>query len=352
MSFEHHDALLRRCLDLAERGRGLVGNGALVGAILVRDGAVLAEGWHCGYGNPHAERDLLQKFDQKISSEDILYVNLEPCCHTGKTPPCTEAIVAAGIRRVVVGMVDPDPRVAGAGIQRLRAQGVDVRGPVSSLLCERFNRGFVAARRLGRPWVTLKQAIARDGAIANPDGSPRRITSDTQNQWSHAWLRARHDAILVGVDTVRSDDPLLNNRSVQIFSLQENNIIEQKNRTSTKIDHVQPLRIILDPTLRCPRGARVLTDDRPDRTMLVVDAARVSDGDTAVQELRSRGIAVECLPFAEGGFAWAPLWDALLSHRGGAGGITSVLVEGGGATWRRFRDAGVVDEEVLLTGLS
>lgn len=350
MTMPTHERWMRRCLDLAEQGRGAVGNGALVGAVLVRDGEVLAEGFHSGYGKPHAERDLLQKFDQINSTKDTLYVNLEPCCHQGKTPPCTDAILAAGIKRVVFGMVDPDPRVAGRGVAALRAGGINVVGPVCASLCERFNRGFASVRRSGRPFITLKQAIAADGSIANEDGSPKRITSDAQNAWSHAWLRARHDAIVVGVGTIATDNPKLNNRSDQVFSYEKKIFIDQKNRTYKKSEQFQPLRIILDPRLRCPLTATVLTDDRPDCTMLVVDALQVPEYHPSLAPLRDRGIEIVRLEAAEGSLLTSALWEALLTLNGGAKGCTSVLVEGGRATWRRVAAAHCVDEYVLLSG--
>ena len=285
-----------------------------------------------------------------MSTKDTLYVNLEPCCHHGKTPPCTDAIIAAGIRRVVYGMRDPDLRVAGKGVATLRAAGVEVIGPVSAALCERFNRGFVSARRSGRPWVTLKQAVDADGSIAHADGSPKQITSDVQNAWSHRWLRARHDAILVGVGTILADNPKLNTRIDQFFSYKNNTLVDQKNSTSTKVDQKQPLRVILDPALRCPLEAVVLTDDRPDRTMLLVDAAKICDDDDRIARLRERGVVVRHVQCTPDGIAWGELWDALLTHGDGAQGCTSVLVEGGARTWQAFRRSRCVDEEIFLAG--
>lgn len=322
---------MQHCLECAVRGRGLVGNGALVGAVLIRDGTILAEGFHAGFGMSHAERELLQKFEQKISSEDILYVNLEPCCHQGKTPPCTNIIIEKGIKRVVYGMQDPDPRVAGKGIATLREAGVDVRGPVLPAQCAWLNRGFLSVRTKGRPWITLKQAMDRSDAVSHPDGTPRAITSPEQNAWSHAHLRATHDAILVGVGTIVSDDPQLTVRHAAAA--------------------VQPWRLLLDPHVRIPPEARVLTDGHAARTMIVY-CSKAGDIDAAKSAaLTERGIRLLDIDMTgASGFALEQLWPLLLTPDGDYHGMTSILVEGGPRTWEFFRKAGVVDTEVTLIG--
>ncbi len=144
-----HELFLRRCLSLAEQGRGKTGANPMVGAVLVRDGKIIAEGFHEGFGKAHAERQLLEKLEQKISSKDILYVNLEPCCHEKKkTPPCAQMLVEKGIKHVVYGMKDPNPAVNGKGIQYLRSKGVEVIGPVLEDECLRLNRGFVSVQKI------------------------------------------------------------------------------------------------------------------------------------------------------------------------------------------------------------
>lgn len=326
-----HDSFMGRCLTLAERGRGMVGNGALVGAILVRDGQVIGEGWHSAFGRAHAEADLLKKFDQKSSSSDVLYVNLEPCCHQGKTPPCTDAIVRSGITTVVVGMLDPDHRASGKGIAALRDHGVTVIGPVLEQACRWLNRGFVQLRTAGRPWITLKSAVAPDGSVAHGDGSPRKITSQEQDTWSHTVLRARHDAILVGSTTIRTDNPLLDKR------LSMNNEIDQKN----------PYKIVLDRICSISKQARILQHE-PERTLVIVGTDAPRDRVSIVGNTGARVLRVECDD--RGVFVWRKLWEALCTPRDAYTGLTSILVEGGPATWRIFRDAGMVDMEVLLAG--
>lgn len=317
---------MRRCLELAAQGRQTVGNGALVGAVLVRDGKIIAEGYHAKRGSAHAERDLLEKFSEKISPTDILYVNLEPCCHHGRTPPCTDIILERGIKHVVFGMVDPDTRVRGQGIEILRKNGVIVEGPVLRAECEWLNRGFISVRTKLRPWITLKMARMADGRIANADGSPLAITSPEQNKWSHTFLRARHDAILVGVQTVINDNPTLDARL-------------------SDDPGYRPWRIILDPHGRMPHDAKVVTDDFASKTIILVDFQNEKN----VEMLRQNGVHVFAVPMNDEGFVWEELWKVLLGSDGDFEGITSFLVEGGERTWNMFKNASHIDMAVVLT---
>lgn len=321
-----------RCLELAAQGRGLVGNGAMVGAVLVREGTVIAEGFHHGFGLPHAERDLVEKFDQKISSSDTLYVNLEPCCHEGKTPPCTDLLIEKDVKRVVVGMADPDPRVSGKGIAQLRESGIEILGPVLEPQCAWLNRGFSSLRTQGRPWITLKQARTQSGDIAGTDGSPLAITSQEQNVWTHTQLRATHDAILVGIGTVLSDNPLLNTRFDQ----------------NKKSDQEIPYRLVLDKNLEIPLNSKILTDGDQSRTIVI--ASDQSDP-LLEKKIIDAGARVMRVPCDDRGlFVWEALWQALCTPNGDYHGLTSILVEGGRKTWEHFKEAGVVDEEVILVG--
>lgn len=345
-----HERWIRRCLELACRGRGRVGTNPMVGAVLVSHDEVLAEGWHEGFGLPHAECMLLKSLEgqhaQRALPHSILYLNLEPCCHHGKTPPCTDLIIERGIKRVAFGMIDPDGRVNGRGIENLRRAGVEVIGPVLPELCKRSNRGYVSLRTKGRPWVTLKRAQTRDGRIAHENGSPLKITTGEQDVWSHTWLRAAHDAILVGVQTIINDDPRLDAR---LFN---------------------PLRVVLDPTLRIQRDARVVTDDQAARTLVIVGEG--NGNPKAKEELRKCGVAVLEIPLLGNCFEWSALWEALTGANNSQfsslrppqadygrqailhsqfRGIASLLVEGGKRTWEGFEQAGFVDEEVVLVGL-
>ncbi|MDA1208932.1 MAG: bifunctional diaminohydroxyphosphoribosylaminopyrimidine deaminase/5-amino-6-(5-phosphoribosylamino)uracil reductase RibD [bacterium] len=301
-----HNTFIHHCLKLAEKGRGVVGINPMVGAVLVHGDQVLAEGWHAGYGKPHAELALLQNNKHIVSTDDVLYINLEPCCHHGKTPPCTGAIIANGIRTVVFGMYDPNSFVAGRGIATLRAAGIHVLGPVLPELCRRLNRGFVSLHEQGRPFITLKKARTKDGRTSG------KITTPEQDEWSHQWLRGKHDAILVGVDTVIADDPSLTIRT------QDQGLKDQGR---------QPLRIVLDPKGRMPSDAKL--------------ALELADGTMVITK--------KDIPYRDGQFNLQKLLKFLSTPTDDFHGIASILVEGGQRTWESFRNAGFVDEEVVLS---
>lgn len=327
-----HQYFMYRCLELAGRGRGLTGVNPIVGSVLVRGEEILAEGWHLAYGTDHAERMLIKNFDQTFQQELGLYVNLEPCCHQGKTPPCTDLIIESGIKNVVYGMKDPNPAVAGKGIARLRESGVQVEGPVLPELCRRLNRGYVSIQEKGRPYVTLKRAQTKEGKTANDDGSPLKITSREQDEWSHKYLRATHDAILVGVQTVIADDPRLTVRFL-------NKKFDQEVRN--------PVRLIFDPTLRIPLESKIIKEDLARGTIIIAstDATQEKEG-----ELISRGVRILRIPSIDGIFDWHILWSILTAPEEDFFGITSILVEGGAKTCQCFKDAGQYDEEVIIVG--
>lgn len=321
---------MRRCIELAANGRGKVGNGALVGSVLVRRNQVIAEGWHDGFGKAHAERMLLKNFIEPIERDDILYVNLEPCCHHGKTPPCTDSILERGVKTVVYGLRDPDRRVGGQGLELLRGRGVNVIGPILPEECARLNRGFVSARTKNRPFITLKKAQTVDGRIAHDDGNPMSITSDNQNKWSHRNLRAKHDAILVGIGTVLCDNPSL---------------------TIRNIDNSPTLwRIILDAKLRIPLDQKVVTFALAENTIIITSPQAIASETAKHQELISRGVKVWPIPISNDSFDMQALFDQLLTPNGDYKGITSLLVEGGRKTWEKFKELRAVDEEVILVG--
>ena len=290
---------MRRCLELAERGRGKVSPNPLVGCVVVKDGTIIAEGWHEALGAKHAEAIALERAGAGARGA-TLYVNLEPCCRAGKQPPCAEAILQAGMLRVVFGAGDPS-NSSGA---MLRERGVEVIGGILDVECRRLNRGFLSLKEQGRPWVTLKKALTRDGRVANPKGEPRLIiTSKEQDEWSHTHLRVTHDAILVGSGTIIADNPQLNVR----YKL-----------PATSYQLAQPRRIILDPHDEVPSDAVVLTDEDAERTLVIREKLPVSQ----------------------------------LLERFMKKGITSLLVEGGPTVWKSFEESGCVDEVVTLAGSS
>ena len=217
VSMEVHEGWMRRCVELAKRGYGLVSPNPMVGAVLVRDGVVLAEGWHAVFGGPHAERMLFEGLEadkqNKNFSDCILYVSLEPCAHFGKTPPCANLILEKGVGHVVVGVLDPNPLVSGKGVALLRAAGVAVMVGVLEEECRGLNRMFWVNQVLGRAAVIAKWAESVDGYIGSGNEERVMISGPAANAWVHG-LRAGVDAILVGVNTWNLDRPKLTVREI------------------------------------------------------------------------------------------------------------------------------------------
>ncbi len=303
---------MRRALALAARGVGTTHPNPRVGAVLVRGGKVVGEGWHRAPGEPHAEALALAAAGPRARG-GTLFVTLEPCAHHGRTPPCADALVEAGVARVVAAMNDPDPQVDGRGISRLRRAGVEVEVGLLGEEARELNRAYLWHRRTGLPWVTLKLALSLDGRLADPRGASRWITGERARACVHR-LRAGHDAILVGVGTVLADDPLLT--------------VRDGRRPS-----VPPLRVVLDPSLRTPPASRLLAslDQAP---LLLVAGEGAPEG--RVRRLRAAGAEVLILPRTRGTFAWPALGRALTAR-----GVLSVLAEGGGRTagWLLARGA-------------
>jgi diaminohydroxyphosphoribosylaminopyrimidine deaminase/5-amino-6-(5-phosphoribosylamino)uracil reductase len=246
-----------QCLELAQAGAGTVSPNPMVGALLVGpDKRVLGKGVHQAYGGPHAEARAIQSAEQRHGPETLrdatLYVNLEPCSHHGKTPPCTGLILEKGIPRVVVGTVDPFPRAQGRGIRRLRGQGVEVEVGVREHACRRLNEAFLHHVETGCPLVTLKVAQTLDGRVATRTGDSQWITGEAARTLVHRW-RAELDGVLVGHGTAASDDPRL---------------------TVRHVDGPQPLRLVLDREGSLPPDRTLFTDGHADRTVAVVGTDR------------------------------------------------------------------------------
>lgn len=231
---------MARALQLAMKGNGTVAPNPMVGAVLVHPKlGLIAEGWHRKFGGPHAEVDCLATVsDQKILSESTLYVTLEPCSHTGKTPPCADLIVQKGISKVVVACEDPNPTVSGRGINRMKEAGVEVVFGVLEEEAKQLNRHFFSHQKNKRPFITLKWAETADGFIARPDGSSKWISGPESRSMVHQ-MRANHQAIWVGRNTLKKDDPFLNVRSWAGKS---------------------PIRLVMDPELSLPESLQVFTD--------------------------------------------------------------------------------------------
>ncbi len=311
---------MARALALARRGRGAVEPNPMVGAVIVRGGAVLGEGWHQAFGRAHAEVEAIAA--ARSAGHDAagatMYVSLEPCCHQGKTPPCTEAIAAAKIARVVAAMEDPDPQVAGKGFAALKAAGVEVLVGT----CEREARTLLAAylklRTTGRPWVICKWAQSLDGRIATATGHSKWI-SGAAARGRVQELRGRCDGVCVGIGTVLSDDPLLTNRSGS---------------------GRRPARVVLDDRLRTPPDCRLLqtADAAP-----VIVATREDAPQPRADALTAAGAEVLRLPAGERGVDLAALLAEL-----GRRQWTNLLVEGGGRVLGSFLAAAAADELVVF----
>jgi len=308
---------MRRALALAERGLGLAPPNPLVGCVLVRDGAVVGEGWHRGRGTDHAEALALAEAGER-SRGATAFVTLEPCSHEGRTPPCAPALIEAGVARVVAAIGDPYREVDGRGFRMLRDAGLAVEVGLLAEEAERQNAGFLKHVRSGRPFVTLKLASSLDGKVAARDGSSRWITGPAARADVHR-LRAAAGAVAVGAGTAVADDPAL---TVRLDGYQGR----------------QPLRVVVDASGRVPPGG-VLFDDAAPTLVATSEGAAAA----AVQAWRAAGADVAVLPRSNGGVSLAALMELL-----GDRDIQHVVVEGGPTLAWSAVGEGVVDRFVLF----
>ncbi|MEX0887474.1 MAG: bifunctional diaminohydroxyphosphoribosylaminopyrimidine deaminase/5-amino-6-(5-phosphoribosylamino)uracil reductase RibD [Phycisphaeraceae bacterium] len=318
------DVYMRHALELAARGRGRVEPNPLVGAVLVRGTQIVGEGWHEEVGSRHAEVAALE--DARRRGGDgtgaTMYVTLEPCDHHGRTPPCTQAVIDAGVARVVVAMIDPDPRVSGAGVRRLKEAGVAVAVGVCERAAHELNEPFTKRVTTGLPWVIVKWAQTLDGKIATASGDSQWISSDASRRRVHA-LRGRVDAIMVGINTVLADDPRLTARDVAAAAV-----------------HRHARRIVLDPRLRMPEDARLAHDD-PRSLTLAVSQGLLDQGDARARQWEARGVSLVGLPVLGGGeLDLEPLLRGLVEHHE----ATNVLVEGGSVLIGSLIAQGLADQ--------
>jgi diaminohydroxyphosphoribosylaminopyrimidine deaminase/5-amino-6-(5-phosphoribosylamino)uracil reductase len=314
MSFTAVDhGMMARALQLAERGLWTTSPNPRVGCVLVRDGEIVGEGWHEKAGQPHAEVHTLRAAGEKARGATA-YVTLEPCSHHGRTPPCAEALIAAGVSRVVAAMTDPNPLVAGKGLALLQAAGIEAASGLLETEARELNIGFVSRMTRGRPWLRLKAAASLDGKTALNNGVSQWITGPEARRDGHAW-RARACAILTGIGTVRDDDPQLLVRDVE---------------TSR-----QPLRVIVDSRFEIPLTARILQHG----PVMVVGALENAE---KIQMLRSAGNFVEILKNPDGKVDLKALLE-LLAQRG----INEVHAEAGCNLNGSLLREGLVDELLL-----
>lgn len=306
MTLSDDRRFMGRALNLAKKGVGRTHPNPMVGAVVVREGRVVGEGWHRGPGEPHAESLALGKAGAAAEG-GTLYVNLEPCNHHGRTPPCTETIIRAGIRRVVAACMDRHPLVNGRGFERLKMGGIDVDHGLMREKAEELNRAFLHAALNKVPYVTLKMATTIDGRIADSKGQSRWITGTAARQSVHR-LRAQVDAILIGAGTVLADDPRLDVRGV----------------TSGR----NPLRVILDPYLQTPLDSQLVRNATDGKTLVITGRKGLS-GDKRLFE--ERGVRLISLPVKSGLFDWRDLAGSMMDR-----GVMHILVEGGARTCTWF----------------
>lgn len=310
MSFTALDhAMMGRALQLAERGLWTTTPNPRVGCVIVKAGKVVGEGWHERAGEPHAEVYALRAAGERARGATA-YVSLEPCSHHGRTPPCAEALIAAGVARVAAAMPDPNPRVAGRGLAMLEAAGIHTASGLLAAEAEALNIGFVSRMRRGRPWVRLKMAASLDGKTALLNGASQWITGPAARNDGHRW-RARACAVLTGSGTVLADDPGLTVRAVETVR--------------------QPLRVVVDSRLQTPANAKVLAGG----ALL----ASISTDLPQAPALQAAGAEILVLPGADGRVDLAALLEKLAER-----GCNEIHVEAGAGLNGALLRAGLVDE--------
>lgn len=289
---------MRRAIHLAKKGCGYTNPNPMVGAVIVKDGKIIGEGYHEKIGGLHAERNALKNCKEDSKGAEI-YVTLEPCCHYGKTPPCTQALIEAGIKKVYVGNTDPNPKVAGGGIRILREHGIKVETGILEEECRQINDIFFHYIQNDIPYTALKYAMTLDGKIATADGESKWITGETARQHVHK-LRHQYAAIMAGVGTVLADDPMLNAR------------IENAN---------DPTRVICDSSLRIPEDSQIIKTAKQIKTII----ATISDDSEKIKRFEEKGCQIIRTAPQNGRVHIKELLKQLRTME-----IDSVLVEGGG----------------------
>ncbi len=308
---------MQHALDLAEKGKGFVSPNPLVGCVIVKNDKIIGEGWHNAFGKPHAEIEAMSNIDAKLLEGSTLYVNLEPCSHFGKTPPCTDAIIQNKIKRVVVGMVDPNPLVSGKGVSKLLNAGIEVIVGVLEDESRYLNRSFNKYISKGLPYIVLKTAMSLDGFTAAADGTSKWLTSEESRREVHK-LRSELDAVLVGKNTVILDDPQLNVRF---------------------INGRAPIRVVLDSNLEIPENSKVYSTAAEQKT--IVCYSENPENYKKAQNLLSMNVML--LPIkkdSKGKLDISEIINKLTKEHN----IASLLVEGGAEVHSSFLQNGFCDE--------
>ena len=307
---------MKRALHLAEKGRGRTSPNPMVGAVIVKKGIVIGEGYHAKAGEAHAEIIALRKAGEEAKGS-TLYLNLEPCTHYGRTPPCAPVIIEAGVRRVVIGIEDPNPLIKGKGMESLRKAGLEVKVGILEKECQKLNEAFYKYIVKREPFVILKVAATLDGRIATRDGESKWISGETSRRFVHR-LRDQVDGVVVGIGTILKDDPML---------------------TARVRGGRDPLRVVLDSRLRIPEDAKVIKVD-PSKTMIATTELAARD---KRQRLEKMGVQILILDSKHERISLKPLLSKL-----GEMGIMSLLVEGGSQVNSSFLDEGLIDKLLLF----
>lgn len=316
-----HNAYMGLAIKEAEKGVGRTSPNPAVGAVIVKEGCVVGRGYHKKAGTPHAEINAIADAGRSTQGA-TLYVTLEPCNHTGRTPPCTEAILRAGIAEVVIGMSDPNPRVTGGGAEYLLQKGVDVCKGVLEQECRALNKPFIKHSATGLPWMIMKAGLSLDGKITFSSGQGAALTGVASNRYVHQ-LRNQVDALLIGVETALIDDPSLTTRLDGIADVRD------------------PLRVILDSRLRLPTSARMLSQVSSAATWIFCGAEAPSEKEA---QLVRRGARIFRTPLdSDQRIDLSTVLHCLGQHN-----LTSVLVEGGARVHGAFYSQGLIDELLLF----
>lgn len=312
---------MRRAIELAKKGRGWVNPNPMVGAVIVKDGKIIGEGYHARYGELHAERNAIAALTESAEGA-TLYVTLEPCCHYGKTPPCTQAILEHRIARVVIGSRDPNPQVAGKGKRLLEEAGVKVEADFMKEDCDKLNPVFFHYITTKTPYVVMKYAMSADGKIASKTGDSKWITGKKARTLVH---EIRHDymGIMAGIGTVLTDDPMLN--------------VRLEGRKS-------PVRIICDSRLRIPEDSQIIRTAQEYQTIIAC-SIQTQEMQEKTEHLQKAGIQVISLPDSQGRVDLKGLMEYL-----GSQGIDSILLEGGAELNDSALRAGIVQEVKVFLG--
>jgi diaminohydroxyphosphoribosylaminopyrimidine deaminase/5-amino-6-(5-phosphoribosylamino)uracil reductase len=315
------ELFMLECLRLAGKGAGYVSPNPMVGAVIVQRTKVIGRGYHEKFGGAHAEVNAIRSAKQSVKGA-TLYVNLEPCNHFGKTPPCTDLIISSGIRNIIVGMKDPNPMVSGKGVAQLRHAGIDVHVGVLEEECKTFNEIFIKYISTGLPFVALKAAQTLDGKIADASGRSKWISNEKSRALVHK-LRSTYDSVMIGAETVINDDPQLTVRAVRGRN---------------------PVRVIIDGRFKLPLASRIISNPLAAKTIIIISDKFAKAQNKKKEVILSRGVEViELKGNKNGSISFKKILTTL-----GSLGIASVLVEGGATLYSSFTKEKLADKLLLF----